>query len=1543
MLVGATVQLAVVVDGSAPFAYQWQQNETNLTDGGAVSGSLTPTLTINGASSANIGSYTVIVSNTLGMATSAVATLTVQVAVPGSQLVQNGGFESGNFSSWIETSNSAGALVSSTPVAVDSGNYGALLGAAGALGYLSQSLPTVAGQDYLLSFWLDSPDGVSPNEFKVAWNGSVMFDQTNLGAIGWTNLQFYVMATDTNTLLQFGFRDDTSFLGLDNIQVIPLVTADGPPVIATQPASQLLLQGGNGTFSVLSSGALPLLYQWQFDGTNLNGATNATLTLANLTSSQAGTYDAVVSNSLGSATSSNALLTVLTGQPEFITFDDLPYRLLPVPAGYNNLTWSNFYYLNGVVGRTSGYFAGMVSVPKVAYNNGGTPAAITASAPFILYSAYMTAAWNDNMQVEAQAYNGSTLSYSNTYTLSATTPTLINFNYVDVTSVQFNSFGGTPHAGYGGSGFEFVMDNVSVYAVPLPPPPPLPPMSVLYSFDGFDGGRPCSPPIQATDGNFYGTTEYGGTGGDGTIFRMTTNGILTTLHSFDASAANPFGPLAQGSNGTLYGTTQYGGSGGDGTVFSMTTNGTVSTLASFNYNVTGANPTAALVQGLDGNFYGTTTFGGASGVGTVFSITTNGTLNALVSFNNVNGANPYDALVLGTDGRFYGDTFGGGASSVGTVFSITTNGTLTTLLSFNNSDEFPYGGLVLGTDGNLYGTTEYGGTNGYGTVISVTTNGTLSTLASFNYDVTGGYPAAALVQGTDGNFYGTTSSGGTFGTLYSGGTYGGGTVFSISTNGALNVLLSFENTNGLFTQSALVQGADGYFYGTAPFGGVGFNGYEDSGDGVIFRIGVPPITTPPAIVAQPVSQMVPLSGAPFFTVTANGAAPLTYSWQRNGRPIAGATQSSYSTNDVQLTDSGDEFACVISNPYGSATSSNAALTVFNTSGTLHAFLGSDGGYPSAPLIQGTDGNYYGTTQYGGSYGDGAVFRVTTNGTFSVLASLNYYVSGANPLAGLVQGADGNFYGTATYGGLHNAGTVFRVTPSGILTTILSFDTSNGAEPDGSLVLAENGYFYGTAFSGGANDFGTVFRITTNGTVTTLFSFSDSNGAYPQGGLMQGADGLMYGTASSCGANGDGTVFKITTNGALTTLLSFTGANGAYPQDRLVQAADGNFYGTTTEGGTSNYGTLFRMTTNGALTTLVLFQGSNGLGPQGGLALASDGNLYGTTTQGGTFDNGTAFSVTTNGALTNLLSFQGTNGSFPSAALIQGSDGNLYGITTEGGIGFDGLYWSGNGSVFRLTGSFTYTAPQIVTQPAGETVPAAGTASFSVAATGTTPLSYLWRRNGANIAGATLSSYLTNNVQLSDSGAVFSCLVSNAYGSTVSSNATLTVVASTPGLITFDDLIDTSLQVPAGYHNLTWSNFYYLNGVTYGEQSGFAAGEISTNNVAYNNGGTLAAIVSSAQFNLLSAYLTAAWDDNLQVEVRGYNGSALNYDNTYTLSATNPTLISFNYAGVTLVQFTTSGGVHHTGYSGNGSEFVMDNVNLAPTPLPRPRPCPSQCP
>ena len=706
---------------------------------------------------------------------------------------------------------------------------------------------------------------------------------------------------------------------------------------------------------------------------------------------------------------------------------------------------------------------------------------------------------------------------------------------------------------------------------------------------------------------------------------------------------------------------------------------------------------------------------------------------------------------------------------------MTTNGALITLHSFDYTDGAnPEAGLVQGADGNLYGTTFSGGTDSSGTVFKMTTNGALTTLYSFDY-TDGANPEAGLVQGADGNFYGTTEYGGTYFTGVES-LSADGTVFKITTNGTLTTLLSLAGTNGDSPQGALVQGADGCFYGTTAYGGVGFNGAKSSGDGIVFRVGAAPAKAPPAIIAQPVGQIVPVGGAAIFSVNAGGAAPLGYSWQLNGGPIAGATQSSYTNNNVQLTDSGSQFSCVISNAYGSVTSSNAALTVFNASGPLFTFNGADGGYSSAALIQGADGNFYGTTTYGGTYGQGTVFRLTTNGLLSTLVSFNL-TNGANPEAGLTQGADGNFYGTTSYGGTNSIGTVFRMTTNGALSVLASFNYGvTGGYPYAGLVQGADGNFYGTTTYGGTYYSGAVFRMTTNGALSALASFNYSvTGGYPYGGLVQGADGNFYGTTSYGGTNGYGTVFSVATNGALTILLSFDYANGAYSEAGLVQGADGNFYGTTANGGTDDDGTVFSVTTNGTLTTLLSFDYANGANPEAGLVQGADGNFYGTTAFGGTDGNGTVFRMTTNGTVTNLVFFDNTNGATPSAALIQGSDGNFYTTTSYGGAGYDGLYPSGNGTVFRLAGAFKKVAPLIVTQPASQTVSVGGMAAFSVTAASPTPLSYFWHRNGAPLAGATASTCTTNNVQLSDSGSQFSCLVSNGYGTALSSNATLTVL------------------------------------------------------------------------------------------------------------------------------------------------------------------------
>lgn len=368
--------------------------------------------------------------------------------------------------------------------------------------------------------------------------------------------------------------------------------------------------------------------------------------------------------------------------------------------------------------------------------------------------------------------------------------------------------------------------------------------TTLASFNGTNGAGLVGPLVQASDGNFYGTAG-GGSYGEGTVFKITSSGTLTTVYSFCAQTGcpdgnGPLGGVVQGTDGNLYGVTQYGGSYDNGTVFKITATGTLTTLYSFCAQAgctDGSGPWAGLLQTSDGNFYGTTTGGGSYGAGTVFKMTSAGMLTTLHSFDNDDGGGPAAALVQGSDGNFYGTTYYGGNYIWGTVFKISPGGDFTSLYSFKQYPygANPYGSLVQGSDGNFYGTTERGGTNyncepGCGTVFTITSSGAFTTLYDFS-GPDGFSPYAGLVLGSDGNFYGVTQSGGSSSWCNSYGVSGCGTVFTMTPGGMLTTLHSFDLTDGAGPSSALVQVRNGALYGTTNGGGA-------DGDGTVFRIGL---------------------------------------------------------------------------------------------------------------------------------------------------------------------------------------------------------------------------------------------------------------------------------------------------------------------------------------------------------------------------------------------------------------------------------------------------------------------------------------------------------------------------------------------------------------------------------------------------------------------------------------------------------------------------------------------------------------------------------
>jgi uncharacterized repeat protein (TIGR03803 family) len=411
----------------------------------------------------------------------------------------------------------------------------------------------------------------------------------------------------------------------------------------------------------------------------------------------------------------------------------------------------------------------------------------------------------------------------------------------------------------------------------------------------------------------------------------------------------------------------------------------------------------------------------------------------------------------------------------------------------------------------------------------------------------------------------------------------------------------------------------------------------------------------------------------------------------------------------------------------------AAAVIASPAQTLTTLLSFNGGivnindYGSGSLVQGLDGNLYGTLQVGGfsdcnvfgNIGCGTVFKITPGGTLTTLHSFDGK-DGYYPNSGLVLATDGNFYGTTSFGGANpcygsGCGTVFKITPGGTLTTLHSFDGKDGFFPNSGLILATDGNFYGTTDYGGdyssaicllasASGCGTVFRITPGGTLTTLHSFDGTDGFVPSAGLVQATDGNFYGATYGGGASASdtcpggycGTVFQITPAGKLTTLHSFDGTDGS-GHAALLQATDGNFYGTKFQGGANGGGTVFKITPGGTLTTLYSFCSqtncTDGALPYAGLVQATDGNFYGTTGERGADNAGTVFKITPGGTLTTLHSFDFTDGAGPIVGLVQATDGNFYGITGAGGdlaCGFGGC-----GTVFSLAvglGPFVETLP-----------------------------------------------------------------------------------------------------------------------------------------------------------------------------------------------------------------------------------------------------------
>jgi uncharacterized repeat protein (TIGR03803 family) len=418
------------------------------------------------------------------------------------------------------------------------------------------------------------------------------------------------------------------------------------------------------------------------------------------------------------------------------------------------------------------------------------------------------------------------------------------------------------------------------------------------------------------DGTIYGTTQHGGLGGAGTIFQLDPKGAAHVLYSFNGltDGDQPNEDLFQAPDGSLFGTTFGGGTNGFGTIYKLSTNGLLTTLFTFDHT-NGVLPAGGLLRASNGWFYGTASEGGVFHYGTLFRLGPDNQFDVVVAFNSTNGAFPHAGLALGLDGNFYGTTYKGGAFAKGTIFKISPAGLLTTLVSFNGTNgAFPVGLLSRDLDGTFLGTTTTGGAAGLGTVFRVAPDGTLTNLVSFSGLADGSHPGAGLLHASDGNWYGSTSDGGSF---------GDGTLFRLTPNAAFTTISQFDGYNGANPDSPMVENSDGSLLGVTRNGGPDGQGIIFR---LAIPSLAPEITSQPSSVVTYAGSTIALSVATlassplFYQWHSNGTNSV------DGPNISGSASRVLILTNITAANAGT-YSLTVSNALGTVTSAQATVQV----------------------------------------------------------------------------------------------------------------------------------------------------------------------------------------------------------------------------------------------------------------------------------------------------------------------------------------------------------------------------------------------------------------------------------------------------------------------------------------------------------------------------------------------------------------------------------------------------------------------------------------
>jgi uncharacterized repeat protein (TIGR03803 family) len=738
------------------------------------------------------------------------------------------------------------------------------------------------------------------------------------------------------------------------------------------------------------------------------------------------------------------------------------------------ITKTGGLYNNGVVFRVNPDGSGYTDLRAFGAftNNAQTPVALIQGKDGFLYGAASSGGTNGSGVIFSLSTDGlfyKVLHSEGDYYGDATTPSAL-LQGADGFLYGLASSGGT-----NGSGAAFkISTSGSSY-------------SVIYNFGsdynlagGYfaDGANPFSF-SQGKDGVLYGVTQQGGTNSQGLIFRLSTNGsVFKALYSFgdlDDDISDPIS-VALGANGNLFGLGQTGGSTNyGGAIFTLHTNGSgYHLLHAFTGTLgDGAQPVAPMIPGRDGSWYGTTRQGGSAiGVGSVFRLSGDGSAYETIRRFDVITSVLYDVfgtdgqepgvLAQGPDGRLYGVTAFGGASGQGgyqesgggTLFSMETNTTDYAVIhdfSIAGGDaQKPISSLLLGRDGYFYGVSQDGGPAGQGAVFKISPNGAnYQIIYGFGLDpIDGAYPMSGLTQGSDGYLYGSTSQGG-----YGGGS-GFGAIFKLSPDGSQYAeILSFGfwAPDGDAPTSSPIQGLDGNLYGTTSDGGPESAGY--GGFGIIYTVNT-----------QGLGYQILHE---FSSNNLEGRSPYGGLVQTADGYLYGTTAGGQSYDGSKTL-------------YGSIFKMQ---TNGNNFQVIHTFAGGpgDGASPYSGLTLGADGFFYGTTFSGGSNSyNGTVFRISRDGlSYKILHSFGSApTDGSNPWAGVVQGGDGFLYGTTKEGGSvgFGYGVAYKINTN--YTILCQFGSAPGDSrtPMGGLTFGPDGGLYGSATLGGVMNAGTLFHL-----------------------------------------------------------------------------------------------------------------------------------------------------------------------------------------------------------------------------------------------------------------------------------------------------------------------------------------------------------------------------------------------------------------------------------------------------------------------------------